>query len=77
MTFGTVMVTITAIEFATCLASLPASHSFCRASLGGGCYFKPYFKVEETGNQCTEKLPLVVCLARSVPARQKGEAVWL
>ena len=49
VTSGTVMVTMPATEFATCLASLPASQSFCRASLGGGCYFKPYFKVEETG----------------------------
>ena len=49
VTSGTVMVTMTATEFAMCLASLPASHSFCRASLGGGCYFKPCFKVEETG----------------------------
>ena len=65
------MVTMTAIEFATCLASLPASHSFCRACLGGGCYFKPYFKAEEIGNQCTEKLPPVICLARSVATRQR------
>ena len=49
VTSGPVMVTMTATEFAMCLASLPASHSFCRASLGGGCYFKPCCKVEETG----------------------------
>lgn len=47
---------VKATEVTTRLASLPAPHSLCRASLGGGCYFKPCFKAEETGEPGHRKI---------------------